>query len=112
MSNTVNRQIILKSRPAGEPSEDNFALVEAPIPEPGEGQFLARTLYLSLDPYMRGRMGAGPSYAPPAELDRPMVGGTVGQVVRSNHPRYAEGDYVLGYWGWQDYGLSDGNGVR
>jgi NADPH-dependent curcumin reductase len=60
MSNSVNRQIILRSRPAGEPAEENFALVEAPIPEPGAGQFLARTLYLSLDPYMRGRMAEGP----------------------------------------------------
>src|SRR3954453_3275920 len=112
MSNSVNRQILLKSRPAGEPTEANFALVEAPIPEPGPGQFLARTLYLSLDPYMRGRMAEGPSYAPPAELGRPMPGGTVGQVVRSHHPGFAEGDYVLGYWGWQDYGVSDGSGVR
>src|SRR4051794_41386148 len=66
MSMSVNRQILLKSRPAGAPSEDNFSLVEAPIPEPGMGRFLARTLYLSLDPYMRGRMSAGPSYAQPA----------------------------------------------
>jgi NADPH-dependent curcumin reductase CurA len=108
----VNRQIVLRSRPAGEPSEDNFALVEAPIPEPGPGQFLVRTLYLSLDPYMRGLMNEGPSYVPPAELGKPMPGGTVGQVVRSNHPGFSEGDFVLGYWGWQEYGLTDGTGVR
>jgi NADPH-dependent curcumin reductase len=112
MPPNVNRQILLKSRPAGMPSEENFALVEAPIPELGSSQFLVRTIYLSLDPYMRGRMSDRASYANPAELDRPMVGGTVGQVVRSNHPGYSEGDYVLGYWGWQDYGLSDGTGVR
>ena len=87
----------LRAAPAGEPSEDNFDLVEAPIPEPGRGKFLARTIYLSLDPYMRGRMSDRASYANPAEVGKPMVGGTVGQVVRSNHPDYAEGDYVLGY---------------
>ncbi len=107
-----NRTVLLKNRPAGEPSEEDFALVEAPIPEPGAGRFLARTIYLSLDPYMRGRMSDRASYASPAEVGRPMVGGTVGQVVRSNHPGFAEGDYVLGYWGWQEYGLSDGAGVR
>jgi NADPH-dependent curcumin reductase CurA len=112
MPAAVNRQVLLKSRPAGEPSEDNFVLVEAPIPEPGAGQFLARTLYLSLDPYMRGRMSDRPSSAPPAELGQPMVGGTVGQVVRSNHPGHAEGDFVVGAWGWQEYGVSDGTGVR
>jgi NADPH-dependent curcumin reductase CurA len=112
MPSTVNRQVILKSRPTGEPTEDNFALVEAPVPEPGPGQFLARTIYLSLDPYMRGRMSDRASYAGPAELGRPMVGGTVGQVVRTHHPGFAAGDYVLGYWGWQEYGVSDGAGIR
>src|SRR5262249_18282428 len=75
-------------------------------------QFLARTLYLSLDPYMRGRMSDAASYAQPAELGKPMVGGTVGRVVRSRHPGFAEGDVVLGYWGWQEHGLSDGAGGR
>jgi NADPH-dependent curcumin reductase CurA len=112
MGDRVNRQILLKGRPEGEPSEANFESVEAPIPEPGPGQFLARTLFLSLDPYMRGRMSAGPSYAAPAEVGRPMVGGTVGRVMKSNHPGFAEGDVVLGNWGWQEYGVSDGSGVR
>ena len=112
MPDPVNRQIVLKSRPEREPSESNFAQVEAPVPEPGEGQFLTRTIYLSLDPYMRGRMSDRASYAKPAELDQPMVGGTVGQVVRSNHPDFATGDLILGDWGWQEYGLSDGVGVR
>ena len=80
MPDTTNRRILLKSRPVGEPAEGNFALDESPVPEPGEGQFLGRTIYLSLDPYMRGRMSAGRSYASPAEVDRPMVGATVGQV--------------------------------
>jgi NADPH-dependent curcumin reductase CurA len=112
MPSNVNRQIILKSRPHGMPSEQNFELVEAAVPEPGSGQFVARTIYLSLDPYMRGRMSERASYASPAELNRPMVGGTVGQVVRSSHPGYCEGDFVVGYWGWQEYGRSDGASVR
>ena len=112
MPDPVNRQIVLQSRPEGEPREGNFLLVEAPVPEPGEGQFLVRTIYLSLDPYMRGRMSDRASYAKPAELGQPMVGGTVGQVVRSNHPGFATGDLILGDWGWQEYGLSDGVGVR
>ena len=112
MPAAVNRQIVLVSRPRGEPTESDFTLVEAPVPEPGPGEFLTRTLYLSLDPYMRGRMNAGESYAKPAELGQPMVGATVGQVVRSNHPGFAAGDFVLGYAGWQEYGISRGNGVR
>jgi NADPH-dependent curcumin reductase CurA len=101
MPATMNRQAVLKSRPAGEPSEDNFELVETPVPESDPGQFLARTLYLPLDPYMRGRMSDRASYASPAALGQPMIGGTVGQVVRSNHVGFAAGDFVLGYWGWQ-----------
>jgi NADPH-dependent curcumin reductase CurA len=112
MPAAVNRQIVLVSRPRGEPTESDFTLVESPIPEPGPGEFLAQTIYLSLDPYMRGRMNAGESYARPAELGQPMVGGTVGHVVRSNHPGFAAGEFVLGYWGWQEYGVSRGNGVR
>jgi NADPH-dependent curcumin reductase CurA len=112
MPDPVNRQVVLVSRPQGEPGEANFALVEAPAPEPGPEQFLARTIYLSLDPYMRGRMDARESYAKPADLGKPMVGATVGQVVRSNHPGFAEGEFVVGYWGWQEYGVSGGNGVR
>src|SRR3954463_3057544 len=112
MSAPMNRQVVLKSRPTGEPTEDNFSLVKAPVPEPGPGQFLARTIYLSLDPYMRGRMSDRASYASPAALGQPMVGGTVGQVVRSHHPGFAAGDFVLGYWGWQGYGVSDGAGIR
>ena len=93
---SVNRQIVLKSRPEGVPSLDNFALTQAPVPEPGEGEVLMRTLYLSLDPYMRGRMSAAKSYAKPAEVGQPMVGGTVGEIVASRHPKYAAGDIVAG----------------
>ena len=112
MTAAVHRRALLKSRPAGEPSEDNFAMVEAPIPEPGAGQFLARTLDLSLDPYRRGRVSDRPSSAPSAELGEPMVGGTVGQAVRSNHRGHAEGDHFVSDWGWQEHGVSDGSGMR
>jgi hypothetical protein len=85
MSTTMNRQVLLVNRPTGEPTEGDFKLTEAPVPEPGAGQFLGRTVYLSLDPYMRGRMSARASYTKPAELGQVMVGGTVSQVVGSNH---------------------------
>jgi NADPH-dependent curcumin reductase CurA len=112
MASSINRQILLKSRPQGAPSLDNFELTETPIPEPGEGELLMRTRYLSLDPYMRGRMSAAKSYAKPAAVGAPMVGGTVGEIVKSRHPNYAAGDIVLGYGGWQDYALSSGAGLR
>lgn len=112
MAGSVNRQVLLKSRPEGQPSAANFELIEAPIPEPGEGEVLMRILYLSLDPYMRGRMSAAQSYAPPAAVGQPMVGATVGEVVTSRHAKYAAGDIVLGYGGWQEYALSNGAGLR
>ncbi|HEY9609944.1 NADP-dependent oxidoreductase [Allocoleopsis sp.] len=112
MPNSTNQQILLKSRPVGEPTESDFALVETPIPEPGEGEVLNRTIYLSLDPYMRGRMSDRESYASPVELGSVMVGGTVSQVVKSNHPQFSAGDFVLGYDGWQAYGVSKGERLR
>ena len=112
MASSINRQILLKSRPQGAPGLDNFELTETAIPEPGEGELLMRTRYLSLDPYMRGRMSAAKSYAKPAAVGAPMVGGTVGEIVKSRHPNYAPGDIVLGYGGWQDYALSSGAGLR
>src|SRR5229473_3299269 len=112
MAGSVNRQILLKSRPEGAPGLDNFQLTEGPIPEPGEGEVLTRTLYLSLDPYMRGRMSAQKSYAKPADVGQPMVGGTVGEIVKSRNPNYSVGDVVLGYGGWQEYALSNGAGLR
>jgi NADPH-dependent curcumin reductase len=112
MASSINRQILLKSRPQGAPGLDNFELTETAIPEPGDGELLMRTRYLSLDPYMRGRMSAAKSYAKPAAVGAPMVGGTVGEVVTSRHPNYAAGDIVLGYGGWQDYALSSGAGLR
>jgi NADPH-dependent curcumin reductase CurA len=112
MAANVNRQILLKSRPEGAPSLDNFALTQAPIPEPGEGEVLMRHRYLSLDPYMRGRMSAAKSYAKPAQVGEPMVGGTVGEIVKSRNPKHAAGDIVLGFGGWQDFSLSNGAGLR
>lgn len=110
-SNQINRSIVLASRPHGAPSEANFRLEYQPVPRPGAGQVLLRSVYLSLDPYMRGRMSDAPSYAPPVGLGEVMVGATVSRVVVSNHPDYAVGDWVLAYSGWQDYGLSDGTGL-
>ena len=112
MAESVNRQILLKSRPEGAPNLDNFELTKRPIPGPGEGEVLMRILYLSLDPYMRGRMSAARSYAKPADLGQPMVGGTVGEIVESRNPTYSVGDIVLGYGGWQEYALSSGAGLR
>jgi NADPH-dependent curcumin reductase CurA len=85
----INRQILLKSRPEGAPSLDNFELTQGPTPEPGEGEVLIRILYLSLDPYMRGRMSAAKSYATPAAFGRPMVGGTVGEIVKTRNSKYS-----------------------
>ena len=96
----------------GEPKESDFALVETPIPEPEEGEVLNRTVYLSLDPYMRGRMSDRASYAAPVELGSVMVGGGVSQVMQSNHPQFSAGDFVLGYDGWQAYGVSKGETLR
>ncbi|MDX1736572.1 MAG: NADP-dependent oxidoreductase, partial [Halioglobus sp.] len=107
----VNRRIVLASRPVGKPTLDNFRLEEVSVPEPGAGQILLRTRYLSLDPYMRGRMNAGKSYADRVELDDVMVGGTVSEVVASNNPRFAVGELVSAFAGWQDYMVSNGAGL-
>jgi NADPH-dependent curcumin reductase CurA len=112
MAADVNRQILLKSRPEGMPTLDNFELVQGPVPEPGDGEVLMRTRYLSLDPYMRGRMSAAKSYAKPVEVGQPMVGGTVSEIMASRNPRFAAGDIVLSYSGWQDYARSNGAGLR
>jgi NADPH-dependent curcumin reductase len=110
-TNTVNRRILLNSRPVGAPTSMNFRMEESPIPDAGPGQVLLRTLYLSLDPYMRGRMSDGPSYAEPVAVGEVMVGGTVSRVQASNHGDFKVGDLVLGYSGWQDYALSNGSGL-
>ena len=109
---SINRQILLASRPSGEPSPDNFRLAETEIPKPGSGQMLLRTVYLSLDPYMRGRMDPGPSYAPRVEIGQVMVGQSICEVVESKISNYRSGDIVLAGGGWQEYVLSDGVGIR
>ena len=112
MPNRTNRKIVLASRPEGAPQPSNFRLEQSPAPEPRDGQVLLHTLWLSLDPYMRGRMSAARSYAKPVEVGEPMVGGTVNEVAASKHPDFKPGDIVLGYAGWQDYAVSDGAGLR
>ena len=112
MTPTVNRQVRLAAHPDGFPQESDFTVTDSPAPEPDAGQMLCRTIYLSLDPYMRGRMNPGPSYAPGVGLGEVMVGGTVSEVVQSNLDGYLPGDIVLNANGWQQFGLSDGAGVR
>ena len=101
-----NVQVILANRPTGWVQESDFKIIETDIPKPGPGQVLVKNLYLSLDPYMRGRMNAGPSYAANVAIGQVMVGGTAGEVVESNNPNFKPGDSVVGYFGWQQYGLS------
>ncbi|ELP9498167.1 NADP-dependent oxidoreductase [Vibrio alginolyticus] len=112
MTNATNRRIVLASRPHGVPTQENFRLEEVTKPTPKEGEMLLRTVYLSLDPYMRGRMSDAESYADPVAIDDVMVGGTVCQVETSNHPDYEAGEWVLAYTvGWQDYAISTGEMV-
>jgi NADPH-dependent curcumin reductase CurA len=106
-----NLQVLLARRPTGAPQESDFRLVETAVPEIGESQFLVRNHYLSLDPYMRGRMNDAKSYAKPVELGAVMVGGAVGEVAASRHPKFKPGDKVVGAFGWQLYAASDGAGV-
>ncbi|EOA6594053.1 TPA: NADP-dependent oxidoreductase [Vibrio vulnificus] len=111
MTQPTNRQIVLASRPVGAPTADNFALTQSDIPTPAQGEILLRSVYLSLDPYMRGRMSDAKSYAEPVGIDEVMVGGTVCQVEASNHAEFEVGEWVLAYTGWQDYALSNGEGL-
>ena len=103
-----NTRIVLAARPQGEPTADDFRLEHAPLPEPAEGQVLLRNRYLSLDPYMRGRMNAGRSYAKPVEIGEVMDGGTVSEVIASRHPDLHVGDMVLAHGGWQTHVVADG----
>ncbi|MFL2547508.1 MAG: NADP-dependent oxidoreductase [Candidatus Rariloculaceae bacterium] len=112
MSESINRQFLLASRPSGEPTAENFDFVETPVPEPGDGQILVRTIYLSLDPYMRGRMNDARSYVEPVKIGAVMEGGIVGQVVKSRNAKFTEGEFVNASLGWQEYAVSDGRGVR
>ena len=112
MPSAVNRQVIMATRPEGVPKPENFRVVTKDVPQPGPNQMLVKTLYLSLDPYMRGRMDDRKSYAKPLQLGEVMTGETVAQVLTSNHPAYAKGDIVLAPTGWRTHALSDGAGLR
>jgi len=107
-----NRQIRLKSRPVGAPTAANFEATDTPVPTPGDGQVLRRTIYLSLDPYMRGRMNDAKSYAAPVGVGDVMCGHTVSEVVDSRHPDFRAGEFVAGYDGWQQYAVSNGKDLR
>ncbi|ELV8803373.1 NADP-dependent oxidoreductase [Vibrio vulnificus] len=111
MTQPTNRQIVLASRPVGAPTAENFALKQNDIPTPAQGEMLLRSVYLSLDPYMRGRMSDAKSYAEPVGIDEVMVSGTVCQVEVSNHAEFEVGEWVLAYTGWQDYAISNGEGL-
>jgi hypothetical protein len=107
-----NKQVVLASRPTGWVEESNFRVVEKEVPPVREGEVLTRVHYLSLDPYMRGRMDESRSYAAPQKLDEVMLGGTVAEVIESRNPAYREGDMVVGMAGWQQYEVSDGKTLR
>jgi NADPH-dependent curcumin reductase CurA len=106
-----NRQVLLKRRPTGTPTTEDFEIADGPVPDPGESEVLVRGIYLSLDPYMRGRMSSARSYAKPVELGAVMEGRVVGQVARSRDPGFREGDYVLGGYGWQLYSVVPAQGL-
>lgn len=108
----VNRQITLANRPVGMPKVSDFRLVESPIPRPGAGEALVRELYLSLDPYVRGRLGNSTAYVRPVEVGEVMVGGAVGRVIESNDPRMQRDDIVEGMLGWQDYAVASAKSLR
>ncbi len=111
MSNPINTRIVLAARPSGEPDASHFRLERLPVPAPGPGQVLLRNRYLSLDPYMRGRMDAGRSYSPPVAIDDVMEGRTVGEVLESRHPGFAVGDQVVATGGWQTFAVVDGDAI-
>ncbi len=108
----MNRRIVLAQRPTGLPRETDFRLEEAAVPEPAEGEILVRAQFLSLDPYMRGRMNEGASYAPGVALGEVMVGGAVGEVIASRHPTFGEGDIAQVYTGWQQFGVAAGENAH
>ncbi|MER9934242.1 NADP-dependent oxidoreductase [Mesorhizobium sp. M0088] len=112
MPTQSNSRVVLASRPQGCPKLDDFRIETVEPLDPGKGELLLQILYLSLDPYMRGRMNAARSYAKPVEIDGVMEGGTVARVIRSRHAGFSEGDIVLSHSGWQSFALSDGVGLR
>ncbi len=109
---SVNRALVLEDYPSGAPGARHFRLVETPLPEPGEGEVLVRSIYLSVDPYMRGRLRPGPSYAEPQKVGEVMVGEAVGEIIASRNARYSAGDFVTAGIGWQTHGAVRGEGLR
>ena len=112
MAKKTNKQIRLASRPSGWVTPDNFELTETDVGEPGEGEVLVRNVFMSVDPYMRGRMNDVKSYVPPFRIGEVLQASVVGQVVASNFDGYSEGDYVIGMLGWENYSICDGRQLR
>src|SRR5512141_1280339 len=111
MTTVHNLEVRLAARPHGLPKETDFQLVTTEVPEPQDGEVLVRNIFMSVDPYMRGRMNDVKSYVPPFELGQPLQGGAIGRVERSRHPGHQEGDYVQSSLGWREYFLSNGTGL-
>ena len=107
-----NKQVLLASRPSGWVSLDNFTVTEGEVGEPGDGEVLVRNIFMSVDPYMRGRMNDVKSYVPPFQLGEVLQAGVVGEVVASNFEGIAEGDHVTGMLGWENYSICDGSLLR
>ncbi|OAJ72440.1 NADP-dependent oxidoreductase [Brevibacillus sp. SKDU10] len=112
MKEAVNNQILLSSRPVGVPTRDNFTFIKSSIPEVNDNQLLIRTLYLSVDPYMRGRMNDQKSYIPPFQLNEVIIGGVIGEVIETKSSEFQVGDVVLGLLGWQNYSVVDAGEVQ
>ncbi len=112
MKTVINQRIVLAKRPVGEPKHSDFRIEQVELNELKQGEILLKTIYLSLDPYMRGRMSDAPSYAAPVEIGEVMVGGTVSQVVASKNPKFKEGEWVLSGNGWQGYAISNGSACQ
>ena len=108
---TLNQRIVLASRPVGAPTPENFRMERVALPDLADGQVLLKTVFLSLDPYMRGRMSDAPSYAAPVEIGEVMTGGAVSRVERSLNPKFQEGDLVVGATGWQSHSINDGRSI-
>ncbi len=108
---TKSQQIVLASRPQGVPTQSNFKMASAEVPPIEDGEFLVKNDWMSVDPYMRGRMKDGDSYVPPFQIDQPLEGGCIGKVVESRNEKFTEGEYVLGNLGWREYWKSSGEGV-
>ena len=112
MTANANRMLMLKEYPSGAPGPEHFELVEAPIPEPGDGEVLVRSIYLTVDPYMRGRLRPGPSYAEPQKIGEVMVGEVAGEILASKADGFAPGDFVAAHIGWQTHGIADARDIR